>query len=242
MPPGFGSVGAVCGQCHVGPAGYFAESTHAETEGHRGCVQCHGGGEGRHFHLIERITKPSGVLIERYAHLLTTVPSPTAEEVAQAINPSPKEIMNRALPTCIDCHEDISEDESLPKLFGLIDAIASAERRYVETASRLDQLGRGVLLVENQRFRFQDAKTHLIGLAPLQHTLDNEKVASKVQELNVVCDQVNEELDGLEQDLRRRELALFPIWAFAIVFAWMLHMKFKELKRTWVKPMRGGER
>lgn len=241
-PPGFATVGAVCGQCHQGAAEYFEESIHASMEGHKGCVQCHGGGENRHFHLIERITKPSGVLIERYAHLLATEPDPTPEQVAQAINPSPKEIINRALATCLDCHDEIEEDESLPKLFGLIDQIADAERLYVETANRLDRLGRGVLLVENQRFKFQDAKTHLIGLAPLQHTLDNERVAGKVEELEAVCAEVNGGLDNLEEGLRLRKLALVPIWAFAILFAWVLYIKFKQLKKAYVTPLPIGER
>jgi hypothetical protein len=235
-PPGFADVGAVCGHCHQHAAKFFTESIHAGVEGHMGCVQCHGGGQDSHFHLIERITKPSGVLIQRYAHLLASEPSPTPVQVAEAINPTPKIIMTKALPTCMDCHDPIDEDESLPKLFGLIDAIAEAERRYVETANRLDALSRGVLLVENQRFIFQDAKTHLIELAPLQHTLDNERVAAKVIELNEVCDVVNQQLDDLEKGLRIRQLALFPIWGFALLFSVLLYWRFKQLKVMYVKP------
>ena len=127
--------------------------------------------------------------------------------------------MEQALPTCMECHEDLEDDESLPKLFELLDEIAEAERRYVETANRLDEVGRGVLLVDNQRFKFEDAKTHLIELAPLQHALDNSVVAEKVAKLNEVCSQVNRELDELERGLHWRRMALIPIWLFALVFA-----------------------
>jgi len=200
-------------------ASYFKESVHADLEEFKGCVQCHGGGEDRHFHLIQRITKPSGALIQSYEHLLARETNPTPQEIAGALNTSPKEIITRALPTCMECHDDIEDDESLPKLFELIDAITAAERRYVQTADRLNRLSTGVLLVEDQRFTFQDAKTYLIGLPPLQHTLNHEKVAAKVDQLETVCDQVNGELDALEDSLHTRRLALFPIWAFAIVFA-----------------------
>lgn len=237
MPPGFATVGAVCGQCHQAASKNFETSIHATLEEHKGCVQCHGGGEGRHFHYIERITKPSGVLIQRYAHLLETVPSPTPEQIAEALHPDPKQIITHALPTCLDCHEELEDDESLPKLFGLIDAIREAEQSYVETANRLNELGQGVLLVEAQRFKFQDAKTHLIELAPLQHTLDNELVAEKVTELNTVCDEVMAELDTLERGLRIRHLALIPVWLFAIFFSAALYVKFKRLKRAYVKPL-----
>jgi len=237
MPPGFASVGAVCGQCHQHDAKYFATSVHAAQEGHRGCVQCHGGGKGRHFHLIERITKPPGVMIERYAHLLRSESRPSAEQVREAIHPDPRAILTQALPTCTECHEEIGEDESLPKLFGLLDRIAEAERYYVETANRLNEIGKGVVLVENQRFMFEDAKTHLIALAPIQHTLDNELVEAKVAELNEVCREVNDDLNNLETGLRWRRWSLLPVWSFAGVFSIALYVKFKRLKRAFVQPL-----
>jgi cytochrome c553 len=157
VPPGFATVGAVCGQCHQHAAENFATSIHATLPEHKGCVQCHGGGEGRHFHLIERITKPSGLLIQRYLHLLRTNPDASPRQVAQAAQPDPKQIITRALPTCMDCHEELEDDESLPKLFGLLDAIAEAEAYYVRTGARLEKVGRGVLLVDRERFLFEDA-------------------------------------------------------------------------------------
>ena len=239
MPPGFATVGAVCGQCHAHTEAYFAETIHAEQEENKGCVQCHGGGEGRHFHMIERITNPAGLMIRRYERLLSSEPRPTPEQITEAIhpNPSPKDIITRALSTCSDCHDTLEEDESLPKLLALLDEIARAERYYVETARRLDQVGKGVLLVENQRFKFEDAKTHLIGLSPLQHTLDNARVAEKVAELNAVCDEVNADLTELERGLTWRRRALIPVWAFAVPFAGVLYVKYRQLKRTYVKPL-----
>ena len=237
IPPGFSTVGAVCGQCHDHVAQQFAKTIHAQQEEHKGCVQCHGGGGGRHFHLIERITKPPGVLIERYAHLLESVPSPTPEQVEQAINPNPKQIITQTLTTCTECHDEIDEDESLPKLFVLLDEIAKAQQRYVETANRLDRVGQGVLLVDSQRFKLEDAKTHLIALAPLQHTLDNAVVEAEVVGLNEVCDAVNADLDRLEAGLEARHNAMLPIWVFSVLFSLLLYVKFKQLKSHYVKPL-----
>lgn len=235
-PPGFATVTAVCGQCHRHAAMNFSKSIHADLPEHKGCVQCHGGGEDRHFHLIERITKPAGVMIQRYAHLLTSEPAPSAAQVTEAIHPDPRKIMEHALPSCMECHDDIEDDESLPKLFVLLDEIAKAEHRYVETARRLDRVAQGVLLVDAQRFLFEDAKTHLIELAPLQHTLDNSVVGEHVEELNAVCAQVNAELDKLENGLRWRYRALFPIWLFALLFAGACYAKYKRLKALHVGP------
>lgn len=242
MPPGFSSVSAVCGKCHQQAALEFAKSTHADQIEHKGCVQCHGGGEDRHFHLIERITNPAGIMLERYAHLLASKPSPTPEQITEAIHPGPKQIIRNALATCMDCHEDIEDDESLPKLFVLLDEIAEAERNYVRTGLRLDEVGRGVTLVDAQRFKFEDAKTHLIQLAPLQHTLSLSVVSDKVKELNDVCADVNADLDALEAGLRWRYRALIPIWVFSLLFSAACYMKYKQLKAVYCQPEPRGDR
>ncbi len=241
MPPGFGSVGAVCGQCHTVAADNFAKTFHAGLMGFEGCVQCHGGGEGRHLHLIQRITEPPKVMVQRYAQLLESNRHPSPEEVRQAIHPEPEHIFARALPTCLNCHDAVSKDENLAGFFGMLDEIAGAERSYVQTAHRLDVMSRGVLLVEHQRFKFQDAKTRLLELAPLQHTLNKSSVTEKIGQLNAVRDEVNDELDRLQAGLSWRWRSLIVIWIFAVCLAALLYVKFRRLKRVHVRSADKGE-
>lgn len=187
--------------------------------------------------MIERITRVPGEMIQRYEFLLASEPDASPERISETIHPEPKQIMTGALPTCMDCHEELEDDESLPKLFAMLEDIAEAERYYVQTGSRLEDVAQGVLLVDSQRFKFEDAKTHLIELSPIQHTLDNSKVAEKVQELAQVCDEVNTELDTLEDHLRWRHKTLIPIWIFTVLFGSVLYAKYKQLKRAYVKPL-----
>ena len=238
-PPGFASVGAVCGRCHEHDAKYFAASVHADQAGHKGCVQCHGGGAGRHFHLIERITQPTGVMIQRYAHLLAAGPEPTPRQIAEATQPDARKIITQALPACTQCHDDIEKDERIPKLFKLLDEIAGAQRDYVKTAARLDEIGRGVLLVDNQRFKFEDARTHLIALAPMQHALDLPMIREKVAELAAECSAVNVELDDLEGGLRLRRGLLVVIWLVAVAFAVLCYAQYKKLRARLVATPEG---
>ncbi len=237
MPPGFATVGAVCGKCHEHAAESFATSSHAGVEGFKGCVQCHGAGEDHHFHRIERVTAPPDAMIQRYARLLSSDPAPPPERITEEIHPEPKQLITQSLAACLDCHEEPEDDEDLPTLFDILETIAKAERRYVRTGLRLDQVGQGVLLVDRQRFLFQDAKTHLIGLSPVQHALDHDKVSAKVAELDTVCAQVDDELGESERGLHLRHAALIPIWAFAAVFAITLYAKYKYLKRVHVEPL-----
>ncbi|MCH7808326.1 MAG: hypothetical protein IIB60_03795 [Planctomycetes bacterium] len=236
-PPGFASVGAVCGKCHQRAAEDFSTSVHAGLEAHKGCVHCHGGGEGAHSHLIEQITTPADVLIRRFGRALASEPKATPEQITDALHPDPKRIMTHALATCLECHDEIDEDETLPKLFELLDVIAGARREYARTGYRLDEVGHGILLVDRQRFTFEDAKTHLVALSALQHTLDSRKLAEKAADLEAVCAQVNSELDELEQGLHLRRIALIPIWIFALVFSALLYAKYKQLKARYVVPL-----
>ena len=107
----------------------------------------------------------------------------------------------------------------------------------MQTARRLDEVGQGMLLLDSQRFKFEDAKTHLIALAPLQHTLDTDLVAAKVAELNAICAEVSSELDQLEAGLRMRYLALGPMWGFALLFSVVLYVKYKQLRKQHVTPV-----
>jgi hypothetical protein len=175
-------------------------------------------------------------MIQRYSHLRIGYPDPTPERITAAIHPEQKRIMTAALPTCLECHEDLEEDESLQKMFGLLNRIAEGERVYVRTGERLGGMSHGVLLVDAQQFLFEDAKTHLIELAAVQHSLDESTVREKVADLEAVCTEVNAELEELETGLAWRHRALVPIWLFALLFAAVLYAKYKQLKAIYVKP------
>lgn len=239
-PPGFADVGAVCGQCHQDAAASFAKNVHSGRPGHRGCVQCHGGGEGRHWHLIERVTSPPDVMIERYARLLASEPDAGPDKIAAVIHPAPAKMMERNWPTCTECHDDPETDQSQAKIGEMLGLLSGAELYYVQTARRLDEVGRGVLLVDRQRFVFEGARTQLIALGSVQHTFDMGAVRDGVTQLHTACDQVRGELDELEEGLSWRRRALIPVWIFSLVFAGAIYVKYKQVKAIFVKPLPSG--
>ena len=241
VPPGFATVGAVCGRCHQHAAKYFSTSIHAEEEDFNGCIQCHGGGPDGHSHRIERITKSTTLLAQRRAFVLASDQPVARSEIVTAIHPEPRELIAKVMPTCTECHDEPGEDESLQRLTELLVEISGAELEYLETAIHLDRVGQGILLVDNQRFKLDDAKTMLIGLAPLQHTLDNELVSESVAKLNEACDEIRAELTGLENALQTRRQVLIPIWIFALAFSVALYAKYKQLRARFVKPLPGRE-
>jgi hypothetical protein len=230
-PPGFKSVHAVCGQCHNTTAERFDDTPHARVDGFAACLQCHGGGKGTHGHHIERVLPPPDELVRRYEALLRTRPTPSEGEIDAAVHPEIQALAERARPGCLECHDE--GDKELKEFAGIIDRIRGAERIYVRTASRLDAARRGVLIVDDEDYLFGDARTRLVALAPLQHTLDAAKIDAGIGELREVIGSVDEGLDGKERRLHARHLALIPIWAFALAFAAALYVKYRRLERRW---------
>lgn len=239
-PRGVSAVGAVCGQCHSHVEANYLASIHASQGEFRGCIQCHGGGEGSHLHNIQRITVPASRLVDLYDKLLASNQNPTPEEIAEAIHPQPRRIVEETLSSCMECHDEPDEDESLPRLLEAMDVIAASERQFVVTAHRLDEISRGVLLVEDQQFKLEEAKTNLIELASLQHRLDPKAVQEEAAKLDKICSEVNIALDKLERGLHWRYKALFPIWAFALLFSAVLYAKYRSLKAQYVEHGSGG--
>lgn len=235
MPPGFGSVGDVCGKCHVDARDAMATTAHAEQEEFRGCIQCHAADEGGHHHLIKRVTQPIGLLVDRFAALDALQDSPKDADALAQIFSGPRRLLDDAMHGCLECHEEIDEDESLQSLLTIFESIVEGERAFAKTARRLENASKGVLLVDDQLFLFEDAKTQLIGLASAQHTLNEETLTEKAAELKDICAKVDLQLDELDAGLARRRAALVPIWVFSVLFAIALYAKYKQLKHLHVK-------
>ena len=236
MPPGFGSVGAVCGKCHIDARDAMATTAHVEQEEFRGCIQCHAATEGGHHHRIERVTQPIGVLVDRYAALEALEGNPDDADAFSQIFSGPRRLLDDAMFGCLECHEEIDEDESLQGMLSIFESIVEGERAFAKTARRLENASKGVLLVDDQLFLFEDAKTQLIGLASEQHTLNRETLKEKASELKKVCAEVDLQLDELDMGLLQRRASLVPIWVFSVVFSMALYAKYKRLKRQHVKP------
>jgi len=226
-PPGFESVRTVCGQCHNRTAERFSTTPHAMLDGFEGCLQCHGGGPDSHGHHIQRATVHPDTMVRAYEELVSRTRNPDPHQVAQAIHPELRALLSRARPGCLLCHED--GDDQMRQLAGIEDRIEEAERSYVRTARRLDEAGRGVLLVDDEVFLFREARTHLVNMAPVQHSLDLAQVDAELGNLREVVHDVDTRLDDKEHGLRLRHLALIPIWVFALGFAAALYLLYRRL-------------
>lgn len=253
-PPGFRDVGHVCAQCHQQTETYFKQSVHAKFPGFPPCVGCHAATPSGHDHRIMPVTRSPEELVmmhgPRWEQLLES--GATQERIDEVLSSEMLEAdadaVVRLRLVCARCHGEprpgghrafLEEVDRRAMALGpeFDRMIRDAELRYLQTGARVDRVGRGVLLVQEEAFALEQARTDLIALAAIQHTLDEKRVTEALRKVLDVCRQINTSLDEKEARLRWRYWALLPMWAFLLLFICALWVKYKRLRKAYVVPI-----
>ena len=249
VPPGYRDVGHICGRCHPQEEQFFLKSHHARFPLFPRCVGCHAATVDRRDHRITRVAASPEELRNTYRQVRADLPASavTSESFCETFAERREPRREPLVDYCRRCHS-ISQQAAHRAFFGelderarhigdeLNDCIRDAEIRYGTTAERVEQVGRGVLLVQDEAMRVEEMRTKLVSLGPLLHALDPKTFKASTVELHALADEVNQSLDDKLQHLRWRYWTLVPMWAFVIVFASALWRKYKQLKAEMVKP------
>lgn len=230
-PPAVEGVKTVCGRCHQQIDQYFMKSPHAKVDSFPRCVACHGGEEG---HDIRRVTSRPAQLIASYVRENGSL---EGEKLIEALHPGLSLIVEK----CYECHDEDSDDAGDVAAFklsaDLFNLIGSAEIEYARVSSRVDEVGRGIILVEDEQLQMADARTAILELGPLQHSFDLEEMESVAQRMHGTTDQVVASIDEKEVNLAWRYIVLVPMWVFIAVFALASYEKYRRLEAFYVKPL-----
>jgi hypothetical protein len=142
---------------------------------------------------------------------------------------SPQEIAGR----CTPCHE--GPDKEMKK-FGILGGIlAGARSDFGRAGERLARATRAGLPTDDEEAALDRARTSLLQLSPLQHTLSEEKVGALARTATAQAADVESRVDRKEKGERMKKLALIPIWTLLAALAWVFRAKGKRIG----KP-RGG--
>jgi hypothetical protein len=131
---------------------------------------------------------------------------------------------------CAPCHE--APDKEMKSFSALQDLIARTRADYARTSDRVAQATRAGRFTDDEQLALEKAKTSLLQLPPLQHTLHQPKVAALVGTITSELGEVERQLDRQERAERWKKLALAPIWAFLLGMAWLFRAKQKRIERT----------
>jgi hypothetical protein len=250
VPPGFRDVGHVCGRCHQQEERSFLESVHAKFDGFPRCVVCHTERVDLRDHRISRIAASPASMEKTYAAVAATRPAAALddEQLMQAYVAHREPPVDHFGAFCYRCHNE-RRQVGHRQFFGELDREAvrkgdqighllmGAELRYASTADRVNRLHRGVLLLKDESLMLEELRTMTVGLAPLQHTLNLDKITEATTAHTSLSQQIHASLDKKERGLRWRYWALVPMWGFVAVFVGALWTKYKRLKHQMVVPL-----
>jgi hypothetical protein len=138
---------------------------------------------------------------------------------------SPQEIAGR----CTPCHE--GPDKEMKKFGILCGILTGARSEFAKAQERLARASRAGLPTDDEEVALDRARTSLLQLSPLQHTLSEEKVATLARMATAQAVDVEARVGRKEKSERMKKLALVPIWAFLAGLAWVFRAKGRRIAK-----------
>ena len=129
---------------------------------------------------------------------------------------------------CLKCHETGSKAFQEGKAIGHL--MDESEEKLHTAEALVKQASIEGIFVEEEAASLEEAKTDMIALAPLQHTLSLDKLSEHSKKLIQTTDEISQNIHKKRQFLKWRKFALVPIWIFIIVMASALWAKYKQIK------------
>ncbi|OGX03183.1 MAG: hypothetical protein A3G87_08815 [Omnitrophica bacterium RIFCSPLOWO2_12_FULL_50_11] len=129
---------------------------------------------------------------------------------------------------CTTCHEQGSAAaQEGEKIFHVL---AKSERGLKTAEALVKRASIEGIFVEEETGALEDAKTNVISMAPVQHSLSLSKIAELYQKFEEVAQEIKSRVHKKRQALKWRRAALIPIWIFILMMACALWIKYKRLK------------
>ena len=130
--------------------------------------------------------------------------------------------------TCVKCHAPASGAVKLgEKLAGVL---GKSEDKLRATEALVKQASIEGIFVEEEIGALEEAKTNVIAMAPLQHTLSLERISELSQKFVEAAENIEAKVHRKRQFLKWRKIALIPLWIFFLAMVTALWAKYKRLK------------
>ena len=129
---------------------------------------------------------------------------------------------------CIKCHEQgsaaVQESENIFQILAKSEGELKAAEALVKQASIEG------IFVEEETGALEDAKTNVISMAPLQHSLSSGRISELYEKFEGVAREIKTWVYQKRKALKWRKTALIPIWIFIAIMVSALWVKYKRLK------------
>ncbi len=247
------NIPGTCGKCHsdaermkkhelpASAEGLYRQSVHAELLLKKDdlsaptCVTCHGN-HGAIPPGFSEISHVCGKCHIRQQELFAESPHAAAAEegifescVTCHTNHKILTTTNDIFKQCTDCHEE--NDAAMNKRDEIFSLIHASDTSYQKSKIRLDSLARFGFHTDDEQLLLEEAKTSLLQLPPVQHTLNLQNVQKVVTSVDASLNDLNQRMDQIQRIERLKKIALIPIGLFLIGMSVLFWAKRKEIEK-----------
>jgi hypothetical protein len=129
---------------------------------------------------------------------------------------------------CTPCHETSSPQFQEGQK--IVEMLRTAETRHSEAKETVRQASIKGFFVEGEEASLEEAKSNLVTMAPLQHTLNPDRIRTPFEKVMAAAKEIQTSIARKKKHLQWRKNALIPLWIFIAVMALALTAKHKQLK------------
>ena len=129
---------------------------------------------------------------------------------------------------CSICHEE--GDKAMQKRDFIFSGITTTENDFQDTKYTLTQMTRAGFHTEEEELLLEEAKTLLLQLPPIQHTLEVINVEKVSAGARTTLKDIRERLEEKEKTEQLKKLSLIPIWLFLAMMAIVFWLKRKNIE------------
>lgn len=129
---------------------------------------------------------------------------------------------------CVKCHE--ANSPALAQAHELQRLVRTAQEGLEKTQALVKQAAIDGLFVDEETASLEEAKTNVIAMAPMQHTLAEAKIAELNDKAATAFKGIEESINAKRHGLKARKMFLGPLWIFVFIMMVALWLRYKQLK------------
>jgi hypothetical protein len=206
-PPGARDLVQVCERCHAATGEIYRDSAHGRSA-EMNCRTCHADETGRQFHRSDCTACHGTHSIDR-----------ASDAMFQGDEPG----------HCDHCHQEAGAAQEFVRT--VLDGKRHLRERLTETRADCARLRERGLFLEHEASFLRESQRALVSARPKVHGLDTEGMRRHFEDGARRQEQAREMIGKKERVLRDRGLILGGIAAFLLMFAAVLGVRLRELRR-----------
>jgi hypothetical protein len=130
---------------------------------------------------------------------------------------------------CVNCHTPDSKGFKAGQ--NIRNLMQSAWDDLKKTERMLHEAEENGMYVEEENATLEEARTNLIQVVPVQHTLSIGMVEDYTEKASSISGGIREKIGQGFEDRRKRKLGVFLVWAIILSFVLIFYEKFRRVEK-----------